>query len=158
MPFARIAAIIAAALVLWGGSARAAGPLRGFQAGLWSGGAYTDELIFSGPNAQQKMVKVDLTVFDTPDGVHSPFDTVIWSGASLNPGDELWIKEKRVLKGAGSVNKRLPRTDMTVDRAKLPPSVRVVEEPSQENNFTLRLACGAGAPVYDLTISWTAKK
>jgi hypothetical protein len=43
MSFARIAAIAAAALVLWGGSASAAGPIRGFQAGLWSGGAYTDE-------------------------------------------------------------------------------------------------------------------
>ena len=43
MSFARIAAIVAAALVLWGGSASAAGPVRVFRAGLWSGGAYTDD-------------------------------------------------------------------------------------------------------------------
>jgi hypothetical protein len=43
MSFARIAAIVAAALVFWGGSASAAGPVRVFQAGLWSGGAYTDD-------------------------------------------------------------------------------------------------------------------
>lgn len=43
MFFARIAAIVAAASVLWGGSASAAGPLRAFQVGLWSGGAYTDD-------------------------------------------------------------------------------------------------------------------
>ena len=42
MPFARIAAIVTAAFVLWNGSAGAAGPIRAFQAGLWSGGAYTD--------------------------------------------------------------------------------------------------------------------
>ncbi len=41
--FARIAAIVAAASVLWGSSASAAGPRRGFQVGLWSGGAYTDD-------------------------------------------------------------------------------------------------------------------
>jgi hypothetical protein len=43
MSFARIAAIVAVASVLWGSSANAAGPLRGFQAGLWTGGAYTDD-------------------------------------------------------------------------------------------------------------------
>jgi hypothetical protein len=43
MSFARIAAIIAAASLLWASSANAAGPLRGFQAGLWTGGAYTDD-------------------------------------------------------------------------------------------------------------------
>ncbi len=43
MSFVRIAAIVAVALALWGSSANAAGPLRGFQAGLWTGGAYTDD-------------------------------------------------------------------------------------------------------------------
>jgi len=43
MSFDRIAAIVAVASVLWGGPASAAGPLRGFQAGLWTGGAYTDD-------------------------------------------------------------------------------------------------------------------
>ena len=43
MSFARIAAMVAAGLVLWGGLASAAGPIRAFQAGLWSGGAYTDD-------------------------------------------------------------------------------------------------------------------
>ncbi len=43
MSFARIAAIVAVASVLWGGSASAAGPIRGFQTGLWTGGAYTDD-------------------------------------------------------------------------------------------------------------------
>jgi hypothetical protein len=43
MSFARIAATVAVALVLWGGSASAAGPIRAFQVGLWSGGAYTDD-------------------------------------------------------------------------------------------------------------------
>ncbi len=43
MSFARIAAIVAVASVLWGGSASAAGPIRAFQAGLWMGGAYTDD-------------------------------------------------------------------------------------------------------------------
>jgi hypothetical protein len=43
MSFARIAAIAAAASVLWGSSANAAGPIRGFQTGLWTGGAYTDD-------------------------------------------------------------------------------------------------------------------
>ena len=100
----------------------------------------------------------DLTVFDAPDGVHSPFGTVIWSGASLNPGDELWIKERRVLKGPGTVNSRLPKAEVVVDRSKLPPSIRVVEEPSQENNFILRLSYVSGAPVSDLTISWNSKK
>jgi hypothetical protein len=43
MSYARIAAIVAAALMWWGGVANAAGPLRAFQAGFWSGGAYTDD-------------------------------------------------------------------------------------------------------------------
>ncbi len=43
MSFARIAAIVAVASVLWGNSANAAGPIRAFQAGLWTGGAYTDD-------------------------------------------------------------------------------------------------------------------
>jgi hypothetical protein len=43
MSFARIAAIVAVALVLWNSSASAAGPIRAFQAGLWTGGAYTDD-------------------------------------------------------------------------------------------------------------------
>lgn len=43
MSFARIAAIVAVASVLWSSSASAAGPIRGFQAGLWTGGAYTDD-------------------------------------------------------------------------------------------------------------------
>ena len=43
MSFARIAAIAAVASVLWGNSASAAGPIRAFQVGLWSGGAYTDD-------------------------------------------------------------------------------------------------------------------
>jgi hypothetical protein len=123
-----------------------------------AGGTYPDDLVFTGPNSQQKTVHADLTVFDAPDGVHSPFGTVIWSGASLNPGDELWIKERRVLKGPGTVNSRLPKAEVVVDRSKLPPSIRVVEEPSQENNFILRLSYVSGAPVSDLTISWNSKK
>ncbi len=43
MSYARIAAIVAAALIWWGGEANAAGPLRAFRAGFWSGGAYTDD-------------------------------------------------------------------------------------------------------------------
>lgn len=43
MSLARIVAIVAVASVLWGSSANAAGPIRGFQAGLWTGGAYTDD-------------------------------------------------------------------------------------------------------------------
>jgi len=43
MSFARIAAIAVVASVLWCGSVHAAGPLRAFQVGLWSGGAYTDD-------------------------------------------------------------------------------------------------------------------
>ena len=43
MSFARIAAIVAVASMLWGSPASAAGPIRGFQAGLWTGGAYTDD-------------------------------------------------------------------------------------------------------------------
>jgi hypothetical protein len=43
MSFARIAAIVAVASAVWGSSANAAGPIRGFQAGLWTGGAYTDD-------------------------------------------------------------------------------------------------------------------
>jgi hypothetical protein len=43
MSFARIAAIVAVASMLWGSSASAAGPIRAFQAGLWTGGAYTDD-------------------------------------------------------------------------------------------------------------------
>ena len=43
MSLACIAAIVAVASVLWGSSANAAGPIRGFQAGLWTGGAYTDD-------------------------------------------------------------------------------------------------------------------
>jgi hypothetical protein len=43
MSFARISAIVAVASVLWGSSASAAGPIRAFQAGLWMGGAYTDD-------------------------------------------------------------------------------------------------------------------
>ena len=43
MSFARIAAIVAVASVLWSSSASAAGPIRGFRAGLWTGGAYTDD-------------------------------------------------------------------------------------------------------------------
>jgi hypothetical protein len=42
MSFARIAAIVVTAVALWGSSASAAGPIRVFRAGLWSGGAYTD--------------------------------------------------------------------------------------------------------------------
>jgi hypothetical protein len=40
---ARIAGISSAALLLCCGAASAAGPLRAFQLGLWSGGAYTDD-------------------------------------------------------------------------------------------------------------------
>jgi hypothetical protein len=44
MSFARVAAIaVAASLFWWGGSAYAAGPLRAFHVGLWSGGAYIDD-------------------------------------------------------------------------------------------------------------------
>jgi hypothetical protein len=43
MSYVRIAAIVAAALAYWGGTASAAGPLRAFRAGFWSGGAYTDD-------------------------------------------------------------------------------------------------------------------
>ncbi len=43
MSYVRIAAIVAAALACWGGTASAAGPLRAFRAGFWSGGAYTDD-------------------------------------------------------------------------------------------------------------------
>ncbi len=44
MSFARIAAIVtAASLMCWGNSAYAAGPIRAFHAGLWSGGAYLDD-------------------------------------------------------------------------------------------------------------------
>jgi hypothetical protein len=43
MSFARIAAIAVAASVLWCMSAEAAGPLRPFKHGFWSGGAYTDD-------------------------------------------------------------------------------------------------------------------
>lgn len=41
MSYARVAAVLAAALVWWGGMAEAAGPLRPFRVGFWSGGAYT---------------------------------------------------------------------------------------------------------------------
>jgi hypothetical protein len=43
MSFARTIAIAVAALVFWCGPAGAAGPLRPFKRGLWSGGAYTDD-------------------------------------------------------------------------------------------------------------------
>ncbi len=43
MVLARIAAIALAVLVLGSGSVDAAGPLRSFKLGFWSGGAYTDE-------------------------------------------------------------------------------------------------------------------
>src|ERR1700716_3767043 len=43
MFLAHIAALAAAALLLWCGAATAAGPYRPFQIGLWSGGAYTDD-------------------------------------------------------------------------------------------------------------------
>ncbi len=43
MSYARIAAIVAAALVWCAGMADAAGPLRAFRVGFWSGGAYTDD-------------------------------------------------------------------------------------------------------------------
>jgi hypothetical protein len=43
MSFARVAAIAVAASMVWYGSATAAGPLRAFRLGFWSGGAYTDD-------------------------------------------------------------------------------------------------------------------
>jgi hypothetical protein len=43
MCFARIAAVAAAALILWCMTASAGGPLRPFKHGFWSGGAYTDD-------------------------------------------------------------------------------------------------------------------
>lgn len=43
MSLARLAAISAVAALLPDGTATAAGPLRPFQVGLWSGGAYTDD-------------------------------------------------------------------------------------------------------------------
>jgi len=43
MSFAWISAIAVAVSALWWGSASAAGPLRLFKDGFWSGGAYTDD-------------------------------------------------------------------------------------------------------------------
>ncbi len=43
MSFARFAAITFAASVMWVSAASAAGPIRKFQVGFWSGGAYTDD-------------------------------------------------------------------------------------------------------------------
>jgi hypothetical protein len=43
MSFAGVIAIAVAMSVLWWGSAGAAGPLRPFKHGFWSGGAYTDD-------------------------------------------------------------------------------------------------------------------
>jgi hypothetical protein len=43
MGFARIAAVVVAASVLWCAAAGAGGPLRPFKHGFWSGGAYTDD-------------------------------------------------------------------------------------------------------------------
>jgi serine/threonine protein kinase len=113
-----------------------------------------DDLIFS----PQKRVRIVALLLEAPETAPARSGTLFWSGATLNPGDELWLKEKRVLKGSGTVNGSLPKADAVVDRSKLPASVRVVEEPSQDNGFVLRLQLVSGPPVYYLEIPWTVKK
>ena len=107
-----------------------------------------DDVIFS----PQKKVRIDVTILEAPEAAPAKSGEVFWSGATLNPGDELWIKEKRVLRGSGTVNGRLPKADAVVDRSKLPASIHVLEEPSQDNGFVLRLQLVSGPPVYYLGI------
>ena len=55
----------------------------------------SDDVIFS----PQKKVRVDVLVMDVPDAAPAATGTIFWGGGTLNPGDELWIKKKRVIRG-----------------------------------------------------------
>jgi hypothetical protein len=114
----------------------------------------SDDLIFS----PQKKVRVDAIMLDTADATTAASGTIFWSGGALNPGDDLWIKEKHIIRGPGAVSGRLPKSNVTVDKSKLPSSIRVVEEPSQDNGYMLHLHMLSGPPVYYLCIPWNLKK
>jgi serine/threonine protein kinase len=116
--------------------------------------ANVDDLIFSPRNK----VRIDALVLDAPEAAPESAGTIFWSGGALNPGDELWIKEKRMVRGPGAISGRLPKADIKIDRTKLPPAIRVLEEPSQENNFILRLQLSSAPPLYYLAIPWSLKK
>jgi serine/threonine-protein kinase len=114
----------------------------------------SDDLVFS----PQKKVRINVAVADAPEAAPAASGTLFWSGGTLNPGDELWIKDKRVLKGPGAASGGLPKAEIKMDRSKFPASMRVIEEPSPENGFVLRLGLTSGPPVYYLSIPWTLKK
>jgi hypothetical protein len=101
--------------------------------------------------AQDKKVRVNVNVYDVP-ARFCVSGSATWGNGTLN-GD-LYIKKSQV-QGPGSVDAPLPVCPIAVDGSKLPDGVKVVENPSQENNFTLHLR--SDRPVSSFVIQWTKK-
>jgi len=116
-------------------------------------GDYHEELTFP---QHQKKVRVNLEVFDPPDRYCLAQGSSNWIAGAENHTEELVIKGSHVLKGSGTVHPGLPTCAIVVDSAKLPPGVTVADNPSQENNFTLRLR-NSGGPLPTFPIPWTKK-
>jgi serine/threonine-protein kinase len=106
--------------------------------------------------ANQKRIRVDLKIVEPPDAITPPFGTLRWTGV-LNPGEELWLRGKRVLKGGSGAVSGLLKVGLTLDRTQAPSGITVVAEPAQSNNFTLCLRNDSGAPVTFLSIKWSRK-
>jgi tetratricopeptide (TPR) repeat protein len=110
---------------------------------------YREELAFS----PAKRVRVELSVTDAAIKIPPPYVNIVWSG-TLNAGEQLEIKGRRVNRGASDVP--LPTYSGTATVS--PDGVKVLSNPSPENNYRLTLRNDSGAAVNSVSIRWTPQK